>query len=83
MPVTVTAMGWVDTHCHLQLDERGAEPLLSRAVEVDWVVVPGVDLDSSKKSAHLAGMHPGRVLSTAGLHPHDAAKWAVEGGAII
>jgi TatD DNase family protein len=82
MPVTVTAMGWVDTHCHLQLDERGAEPLLSRAVEVDWVVAPGVDLDSSKKSTQLAGLHPGRVLSTAGLHPHDAGKWAAEGQAI-
>ncbi|HEX6146960.1 MAG TPA: TatD family hydrolase [Acidimicrobiia bacterium] len=75
-------MGWVDTHCHLQLDERGAEPLLSRAVEVDWVVVPGVDLDSSKRSAHLAGLHPGRVLPTAGLHPHDAGKWATEGPVI-
>lgn len=83
MPGTVPAMGWVDTHCHLQLDERGAEPLLSRAVEVDWVVVPGVDLDSSKRSAHLAGLHPGRVLPTAGLHPHDAGKWATEGPAII
>ena len=56
--------------------------MLSRAVEVDWVVVPGVGLESSNKSAHLAGMHPGRVLSTAGLHPHDAAKWAAEGPAI-
>lgn len=83
MPGSVLAMGWVDTHCHLQLDERGAEPLLSRAVEVDWVVVPGVDLDSSKRSAHLAGLHPGRVLPTAGLHPHDAGKWATEGPAII
>ncbi|HSK06818.1 MAG TPA: TatD family hydrolase [Acidimicrobiia bacterium] len=76
-------MGWVDTHCHLQLDKRGAEPLLSRAVEVDWVVVPGVDLESSRKSAHLAGSHPGRVLSTAGLHPHDAGRWAADGPAII
>jgi TatD DNase family protein len=82
MPGTVTAMGWVDTHCHLQLDERGAEPLLSRAVEVDWVVVPGVDLESSKRSAQLARSHPGRVLPTAGLHPHYAGKWAEEGPAI-
>jgi len=75
-------MGWVDTHCHLQLDERGAEPLLARATEVDWVVVPGVDVESSKASAHLAVLHPGRVVPTAGLHPHDAGLWGVQGPAI-
>lgn len=68
-------MGWVDSHCHLQLDERGAELLLQRASEVDWVVVPGVDADSSRAALELAGRHPTRVLATAGLHPHDAEHW--------
>jgi TatD DNase family protein len=82
MTGTVPNMGWVDTHCHLQLDERGPEPLLARARDVDWVVVPGVDVESSKASAHLAGLYPGRVVPTAGLHPHDAGQWAVQGPAI-
>ncbi len=69
-------MGWVDTHCHLQLDERGPETLLARAGDVDWVVAPGVDLQSSAASLHLAGRYPDRVLATAGLHPHHAADWA-------
>ncbi len=69
-------MGWVDTHCHLQLDERGPESLLARAGNVDWVVAPGVDLESSAASIDLATRYPGRVLATAGLHPHDAAEWA-------
>jgi TatD DNase family protein len=75
-------MGWVDTHCHLQLDERNPETLLARAEAVDWVVVPGVDLRTSKASVELAAKHPGRVLATAGLHPHDAERWPSEGDAI-
>ena len=79
MPGTVPEMGWVDTHCHLQLDERDPDLLLDRAADVDWVVVPGVDADSSKAAAHMAGSHPGRVMATAGLHPHDATQWAAQG----
>ncbi|MGH8914894.1 MAG: TatD family hydrolase [Acidimicrobiia bacterium] len=75
-------MGWVDTHCHLQLDERGADTLLARAGTVDWVVAPGVDLRSSEASLELAMRHPGRVLATAGLHPHEADKWPLEGEGI-
>ncbi len=78
MPGTVPAMQWVDTHCHLQLDEREPGLLLERASEVDWVVVPGVDLDSSQEAAILAVAHPGRVLATAGLHPHEADQWEVQ-----
>jgi TatD DNase family protein len=76
-------MGWVDTHCHLQLDEREPGELLARATEVDWVVVPGVDAESSKASALLAGVHPDRVVATAGLHPHDAGLWMVQSAAIV
>ncbi len=68
-------MGWVDTHCHLQLDGRPAAALLERASEVDWLVAPGVDAESSQAALALAGEHPGRVLATAGLHPHEADTW--------
>ncbi|HJQ77160.1 MAG TPA: TatD family hydrolase [Acidimicrobiia bacterium] len=68
-------MSWVDTHCHLQLDGRAPIELLNRAPEVDWVVAPGVDAPSSRASLALAEEFPGRVLATAGLHPHDAASW--------
>jgi TatD DNase family protein len=69
-------MGWVDTHCHLQLDARAPESLLERADRVDWVVAPGVDLASSIASVDLAHRYPGRVLATAGLHPHEAEQWS-------
>jgi TatD DNase family protein len=73
-------MGWVDTHCHLQLDGREPSELLGRAPDVDWVVAPGVDLDSSVQSKELAEEYPGRVFATAGLHPHHAGSWARDGG---
>jgi TatD DNase family protein len=72
-------MGWVDTHCHLQLDERGPAALLHRADDVDWIVAPGVDVESSIASRHLSEQFPGRVLATAGLHPHDADRWRDQG----
>lgn len=71
-------MGWVDTHCHLQLDERAPDELLARAEHVDWVVVPGVDAESSQRAADLAASDPTRMVHTAGLHPHDAHRWPVE-----
>jgi TatD DNase family protein len=71
-------MRWIDTHCHLQLDGRPPEELLSRAKDVAWIVVPGVDEVSSRAAAELASTHPGKVLATAGLHPHDATRWPAE-----
>jgi len=71
-------MGWVDTHCHLQLDERSPAELLARAEDVDWVVVPGVDAESSQAAADLSAADPARMIHTAGLHPHDALRWPIE-----
>ena len=71
-------MGWVDTHCHLQLDERDPAQLLTRAEDVEWLVAPGVDLESSEASRDLALRFPGRVLATSGLHPHDAGLWPAQ-----
>ncbi len=77
-----TLVTWVDTHCHLQLDEREPGELLSRANDVDWIVVPGVDATSSADSIRLAGEFPERVVATAGLHPHDASLWPEQSQAI-
>jgi TatD DNase family protein len=75
-------MSWVDSHCHLQLDGRPPAELLMRARDVDWLVVPGVDAASSQSAAALAAAHPDRLLATAGLHPHDAGRWPLEGDRI-
>ncbi|MEX1271753.1 MAG: TatD family hydrolase, partial [Acidimicrobiia bacterium] len=68
-------MGWVDTHCHLQLDGRDPAELLGRAAAVDWLVVPGIDAASSLAARDLAADHPDRMRWSAGLHPHDATEW--------
>ncbi len=74
---------WVDTHCHLQLVEHAApQELLARAGDVDWLVVPGIDLDSSLASIELCATDPDRLLPTAGLHPHDAEAWPDQRDAI-
>ena len=74
---------WIDTHCHLQLDERRPEELLERAPQVDSVVVPGVDAASSRAALALAESLSPRVVATAGLHPHDAERWPAERAEII
>lgn len=68
-------MGWVDSHCHLQLDGRPPAELLERASDVDWLVAPGVDAQSSRDAVALSEAHPGRVLAAAGVHPHEADTW--------
>lgn len=68
-------MGWVDTHCHLQLDGRNPLELLDRAAAVDWIMVPGIDAASSAAALELASTRPDRLLASVGLHPHDAESF--------
>lgn len=75
-------MRWIDTHCHLQLDGREPDELIERATNVDWMVVPGIDAESSRAAIELARAHPGKVLPTAGLHPHSADRWREEADSI-
>ena len=71
--------GWVDSHSHLFMaDDPGT--LLDRAERagVDWVLIPGIDLETSIEARKLAATYPKRVLWSAGLHPHAATRWEVE-----
>ncbi len=68
---------WVDTHAHLQLAQEDPGLLLDRAREVDWVVVPGIDVPSSREALALAAGH-GRVVAAVGLHPHEASQWPLQ-----
>jgi len=70
---------WVDSHCHVFMleDPLGA---VDRAIEngIDWMLVPGVDLETSLQARQIAANRPDRVLWAAGLHPHDAQLWNEE-----
>lgn len=72
---------WVDSHCHLFATEDPPENVLERAgnAGVDWLVCPGIDLETSLQARGLALQFPGRVLWAAGLHPHDASHWQEQG----
>ena len=77
----MTTLGWVDSHCHLYMLEDAPGDVLDRAeaVGVTWVVCPGVDLASSLAARKVAADENHRVRWTAGLHPHEASRWAEEG----
>jgi len=45
------------------------------AAGIEQIVVTGSSADSSGGALALAKRHPGRLWSTAGLHPHHASDW--------
>jgi TatD DNase family protein len=83
-PELAVQPGAVDTHCHLFLLE--GEPLAAvesaKAVGVDRIICVGVDPETSRRSLELADSVEG-LFATAGMHPHDADRWASEAGARI
>lgn len=68
----------VDSHCHLTLPdfEGDLEDVLHRASEagVTKLLVPGIDLDSSRHAVSLSGRYP-QVYAAVGIHPHAASTW--------
>ena len=81
MSDTISArLNWVDTHGHLFLLVEPVDDVLARAKSsgVDWLVCPGVDTATAQASEAIALTHPGVVLWSAGLHPHEASKWPSE-----
>ena len=75
-----TPIQWVDSHCHLFMHDDDEGALLDRALAagVDWIVAPGIDLESSLAARAVAMRFPDRVRWTAGIHPHDAVRWREE-----
>ncbi len=75
MPQIGAAYTWIDSHCHLQLGDGGAEDAVERAAAagVGRLICIGTDLATSTEAVELAGSHD-RVWATVGLHPHDASR---------
>ncbi|MDD4956444.1 MAG: YchF/TatD family DNA exonuclease [Candidatus Omnitrophica bacterium] len=71
-------MRLVDTHCHLDLPEYkdDLEAVIARAAGsgVVRMVVPGINLESSRKAVKLASEHDD-IYCAVGIHPHDADKY--------
>lgn len=68
----------VDTHCHLTLNafEKDRRQVIERAFEkgVRRIVVPGIDLQSSREAVELAEEYPA-LYAAVGIHPHRADTW--------
>jgi TatD DNase family protein len=75
---------WVDSHCHLYAADGTPEVILERAhvAGVEWLMCPGIDLETSLEARLIAQRHPDRVIWAAGLHPHDASAWNDQGARI-
>ena len=69
----------VDSHCHLSLESFASdlEPVLERAAAagVGRIVVPGIDLATSRTAVQLAAEYP-QLRAAVGVHPHHAGDWA-------
>jgi TatD DNase family protein len=68
----------VDTHCHLTSSDFDADRdlVVARAREacVAHIIVPGIDLESSRQAVRLAETDPG-IHAAVGIHPHHAESW--------
>ena len=71
-------MTLTDTHCHLDFNkfDEDREAVIRRAREMGLtrILVPGLDLDSSRAAVRLAALYP-EVYAAVGYHPTDAEKW--------
>lgn len=62
----------IDSHCHLyfsQFDEDREKVIQKSKKELDFVVVPGTDLENNKKSLKLEKKHPEFIKANLGVHP--------------
>ncbi len=75
---------WVDTHCHLDAIDEGADAVVRRALDadVDAIVTVGTDVATSTASVELAGQFLS-VWAAVGIHPHEASGFTKEGLAEI
>jgi len=69
----------VDTHCHLMLaDFNGDLPQVlerARRAGVTRILVPGIDVETSRQAVALAQRHHG-LFAAVGIHPHHATTWS-------
>ena len=67
---TLEDIKWVDTHCHLQLmgDEINEQDISN----LEYFIIPGVDVPSSLKAKEFSHAYPEKSYWSAGLHPHEA-----------
>lgn len=67
-----------DTHCHLDFKkfdiDRKAVLQRARQAGLDRILLPGIDLPSSRECLRLAGTEP-MLYAAVGVHPNEATGW--------
>ena len=68
-----------DTHCHLDFNkfDEDREAVIQRSIEtgIERVLIPGLDLESSKSAVKLAESYP-NIYAAVGFHPTDLDKFS-------
>ena len=71
----------IDTHAHLFYPNFAddLQEVIRRSAEagVEFIIVPGTDLKTSREAVELAGRFE-NVYATVGVHPHDTKEWKDE-----
>lgn len=66
---------FIDTHAHLWFDDfqNDLKDVIARSklAKVEKFVVPGTDLESSRKAIDLAQVYPDIIFSAVGIHPEE------------
>jgi len=69
---------FIDTHSHLYMKEfdNDIDNVIARAkaANVDYIIVPGTDIQSSFLAADLASNYP-MIYAAAGIHPYETSMW--------
>lgn len=72
---------YIDTHCHLNFStfQNDIKQVILKAYDagVQRILIPGIDLATSKQAVELAEIHS-EIFAAVGIHPNEAESWTVE-----
>ena len=72
----------IDTHAHVQMrqfaSDRAHVIQNAFAGTIERMIVPGIDVETSRAALALAAAYPGRLFAAVGTHPHDATTLTSE-----
>jgi TatD DNase family protein len=77
----------MDTHAHIQTrqfdTDRDAVIQAAFDAGVERILVPGIEVETSRAAVEMASRYPGRIFAAVGVHPHDATDLTPDALAIL